>query len=205
MATGDLWKLIDVQEFEAQQVLNVYYFKQLANPSTGTSIAALETAFVNIYIPVITALQSDLIRHTGLLTENLDNPDEFGTPATGYDGLLSGDAMPPFVTWSFRLNRTTRLVRNGQKRIGGLSEASVSAGLPVSGMATAIAAYETLVAAILIEPVTGASFEPRIVHRATDAGPGGDPPATPRADYAIASATFTTVSTQNSRKFFHGA
>lgn len=205
MATGDLWQLIDVQTYQAQQVLNVYYFKQLANPSVGTSLAALGTAFVNIYLPVILPLQHDLLRHTDVIITNLDNEDEFVTAPTGFDGEVAGDGMPPFVSWGFRFNRSSRLVRNGAKRIGGVPESLTNNGLPSVAAGILLNTLAALFGTILIEPTTGASFEPRIVHRATDAGPGGDPPATPRADYAVSSVVFTTVTTQNSRKFFHGA
>ena len=46
MATGNLYTITDVQTLQSQQVLNVYVYKQLAEPSAGTSIASLVNAFL---------------------------------------------------------------------------------------------------------------------------------------------------------------
>jgi len=205
MPSGDLYQLTDVQTYLGQQVLNVYYYKQIAEPSVGVSNIALVRAWEDFVMATIGPVQNEGLDHVGVRVINLDNPDDFLLSPNSFAGTVSGDGMPPYVTFAFRLNRASRAVRNGQKRIGGISESSVGDGLVNPGLATNIAAIEVALGAIITDTISGASFQPRIVHLATEAGPGGDPPATPRADYTISSVEFTSVSTQNTRKFGRGA
>jgi hypothetical protein len=205
MATGDLYRVVDVQTLLGQQVLNVYFYKCIAAgsaPSLPTTLFGL--MYENILTDMFTVQSSQLTHNGGIIT-NEDNDDEFATVPTSDTGTISGDVMPPFVAWAIRLNRASRAVRNGQKRIGGVPESLVVDGVAASSILSTLTGIAVSMATILTDPVSGAAFEPRIVHRHTDAGPGGDPPETPRADYGITSGVFVGVSSQNSRKFGHGA
>ena len=205
MAVGDIYQYTVVQELEGQQVLNVYHYICRA-VGTATNIPiALETVFNTIMIGAIKPIQTTDLKYRGAIIINLDNPDEFISGSLTATGDVAPDTMPPFVTWAFRLNRASRSVRNGQKRIGGVPEQFVTLGVATPLALTYLEVLAPLFSAILVEPTTGATFEPRILHRATAEGPGGTPPATPRADYAVASSQYVSVSSQNSRKFGHGA
>lgn len=205
MATGNLYTITDVQTLQSQQVLNVYVYKQLAEPSAGTSIASLVNAFIEFVAYRVQNLQTAEVHHEGLYVINLDNPDEFALIPIADDGNVSGETLPPFAAWAFRLNRTSRAVRNGQKRIAGIPESYQQGGYASATADTAIAAYATILSAILVNSVDGGSFQPRILHKATTAGVGGATETTPRADYAVGSAQYTAISTQNTRKFGRGA
>lgn len=205
MATGDLYELTDVQILEGQQVLNVYHYTQVAEATVGTNVVALQNAWTTFILVPLVLVQSVHVEHVGYKVVNLDNPDEFGLQVATATGNVSGEALPPFCAWSFRLNRATRLVRNGQKRIGGVPESFNDGGVATGAALTLLPAVAIAMGALITDTISGASFTPRIVHKATEAGPGGSPPATPRADYAVASAEYTRISTQNTRKFGRGA
>lgn len=205
MAIGDIYELIDIQILAGQQVLNVYHYKQLADPTIGTPIAALEGAFYTFIQSLAMPAQSTSLAHLGYRVTNLDNPDEFDVLVSTETGQVAGDCLPPFCAWAFRLNRATRSVRNGQKRVGGVPEAFQVNGVETAAAEALLVPLGIAMGAIITEPVSGGSFQPRILHKATEAGPGGVPPATPRADYAISSGQYTRLSTQNTRKFGRGA
>lgn len=205
MATGDLYELTDIQTLEGQQVLNVYHYKQVSEPTSGTSILALGDAFYTFVQLPMFSVQTEFLQHVGLRIINLDNPDEFALVTEGETGTVPGETLPPFCSWAFRYNRSSRLVRNGQKRIGGVPEGFNDNGVATGTALTLLPLLAIGMGALITDTVTTASFTPRIVHKATDAGPGGDPPATVRADYAVASVEYTRISTQNTRKFGRGA
>lgn len=205
MAVGDIYQAIDVQELFGQQVLNVYHYKMLTAPSTGLAVNALYRAMDSIINGVLVLLQSSQLKHTGWAMTNLDDDSEFALIPTNYFASGPADAMPPFVAYSFRYNRDSRAVRNGQKRYAGVCESFVDSGVLTSVPLVNADALAVLLQGPLTDVLTGAIFQPRILHRATTAGVGGATSTTPRADYGVASVQYVRVSSQNTRKFGHGA
>lgn len=205
MAVNDLYQLTSVQTYLGQQVLNVFVYKCVGIGTSTDLPGSLRDVFRTFIRDFCNAIQSDQLEYVGQVIVNLDDDAEFGVFSDSTLGADGGDGLPPYACYSFRLNRTTRAVRNGQKRIGGVPETRQANGVPTAAALTQLNLIAGSLGTILVEPITGASFEPRILHRATIAGVGGATATTPRADYAISNAVFTGISTQNTRKFGHGA
>lgn len=96
------------------------------NPMTPLEIAvnyhARYDGLVNTHLSNECELQS-------VLYENLTNGLEFAEYVDPTVGGQSGQSMPSFVAIKVRLNRNTKLTRNGAKRIAGIPEARVADNL----------------------------------------------------------------------------
>lgn len=200
MAAGERYQLIDRQVYAGQECLNVYYYQQLVGEGVGAD--ELIDAFVGSVIPLIINLQVNTLEHTEIAVINIDNDADYATRGLTEDnfGTLTGDGMPPYAAWAFRYNRTTRAVRNGQKRIGGVDEASQVEGVAISATIIDL----NLAAAAMgdtIEGDPGFTFIPRIFHKAV-----GDPtpPLSDGTAYPVGSVSYVSLSTQNTRKFGRG-
>lgn len=198
MATGDLYQLIDVQSQSGQQVLNVYYYKQVSEGTATNQVLALASAFESTLMGPIRDVQSIVVIHDHYQIINTDNTAEFGNVSTGEDGNIGGDVLPPFVAYSFRWNRVDRAVRNGQKRIAGVPENFQNGGVATAAAEILLDVLATLMGNNITDPTTEAIFRPQIVHRSVP----GVPIYTP---YNVGSVEYTRISSQNTRKFGRGA
>lgn len=198
MASGDRYQITDVQALLAQQCLNVYYYKAVSG-STLTALTAA-TAFVTTLLPLILIVQSGQVTHAGINVINLDDPDDFlNMPlTTDNTGGRAGDVLPPYCCWAFRWNRSSRSVRNGQKRIPGIAESDNADGIAAAGIAADLGNLAAGMAGVLDDGLSD-QFEPRIVHKTIVGGV-----VTGYVDYGVSSVEYTRISTQNTRKFGRG-
>jgi len=192
MSAGDVYKLVTTYTFLGEEMSNVWHYRQ--GDGSGAVFELFE-AFNAAVLPELLAIQSVGVEYLTADIINYDNPGDFGSfsyPGTTL-GTRAGESQPPFVTWAFRLNRTSRVTRNGQKRIGGVSEADVQNGVASSGVLTpldnAAIAMGTIIEAGLD------SYSPVIV-RLTET-----PPIEPAIINNISEGVYVRVSTQNSRTF----
>lgn len=119
-------------------------------------------------------------------------------PGTGV-----GVNMPPYVSASIRLFRTTKETRSGWKRIGGiLEEQQQNGALEVASLA----AFNTLADGFADTlPSVGGSITPAIVRVTLDPATGDPNPADEWVYNLVASAAANSnLSTQNTRKFGRG-
>jgi len=192
MAGGDIYKLVTTYQFLGEEMSNVWHYRQTDGPG---GVFELFEGFNASVLPDVLDIQSVGVEWLTADIINYDNPGDFGSfsyPGTTL-GTRAGEAQPPFVCWAFRLNRTSRVTRNGQKRIGGVSEADVQNGVASSGVLTPLDN-----AAIVMGTIIDGGFnawEPVIV-RLTETAP-----IEPAVVNSISEGVYVRVSTQNSRKF----
>jgi hypothetical protein len=204
MQINDILRVTDVQTWQTtgQSMLNVYWYQVVAIASPSTLLesgADVALEFEQTVLLPVRAIQSNSILHTSLRMtiygaleedyEYLYNPPLAGSAV--------GEITSTFFTWSFKLNRTFKLTRNGSKRIGGTPDSlsTDARGLNQVGSAF-VTNIETAFAADLIILGTGGpnmTLRPVIVRQS----PAGLGPVNPNP---IASATFRGFGTQNSRK-----
>jgi len=198
MAVGDLWRLVDKQFLTAQTVLNVYFYEEVVSPTTLTPPLALVQAYRDKVITPLLAVQSIALSHVQYSATNLDDPASFGVFDLIEAGGVGSESLPPFVAWAFRLNRATRVVRNGQKRYAGVAESD-----QVNGEATGAALTRlNAVASALDDPLEQATPDGSWVLRIAHAL--GTIPET-YTPYPVASVSYSRISSQNTRKFGRGA
>lgn len=151
----DTYQIVMVQNFQTQEVLNVFYYRDtLIGTFAPVNIAHgfwdhMKAAW-RAAVKTTSNLEFIEVRATALFS-----PYEFATyvvPLAERQGtrVIADDLMPPTIAASVKLQVATRTTRPGSKRITGLTEADVTISL-LTG------AYPTLLAnlaALFDDPVT---------------------------------------------------
>lgn len=195
---GDVYQIRDYQVMagdNSNPFLNVYHYEVVLT-SVTMDASSVEAAFQGTVGVNVRNVQSTSLQHTLHEVINLMDPTDFisigFTPPAG-QGAVAGDYLPNANCFSFIYRRATRVVRNGWKRIGGLSEASVQNGGAAVGTIVDLTAIATAMESQLV--IGAGVLEPRIV-RIT--GPVGGPFVyTP---FPISGVDYMYVGTQNTRK-----
>jgi len=208
MALNDIYRITCTQEFNTggPLCLNVFYYEQItASPNDGA--ATLLTSFSPGVRDVIRAIQNEAIHWLQILVENIvpsaDNAQEDYVSGT-VAGSRPGDSLPPYAAWAFRLNRQTTASRHGQKRFVGVSEGDQADGIAEAGLTVAISNVSSVLEQTLGGPVPAfATYSPRIFRagRPSVTIPEKVIPAVIQDAFPVSSASFVSISTQNTRKF----
>lgn len=191
MGINDRYKLIDHQDFLSQDVTNVYWYQQI-DGSGGAERLAL--AFINEVLGSIRAVQHGSLIHTTIEVINFDDEADFYQEdlTTGNAGMRTGETLPKFNAWGFKLHRPTRAIRSGAKRIAGVAEGDQDAGVPSTGIVAALDNLADALAAVISDGSDGL-WQPQIVSLSEDG-------STIVNDIGFTVASFSRLTTQNSRK-----
>lgn len=123
MSIGDCYAVKLFQDFDGQQLLNVWTYEQVAGGSNQAD--ALRDAFESTVLAEIAALQVTTIDYTNLEVFNIEFGSDYadGAPTPG-SGLRTADTLlPKFVALGMRSNRDGYGSRRSFKRFGGFNEA----------------------------------------------------------------------------------
>lgn len=123
---GDILRGTFVGTYLNQQIVNVFFW-EIDSQSTGNLVLGdfateIVTRFDN---DVVSVLNVGLVYDTFTL-ENLTNQIGLADLGINLVGGNTGQNMPSSVALGVRLNRATKLTRNGAKRFAGLSEDKVN-------------------------------------------------------------------------------
>lgn len=197
IAVGDLLQITDSQTYLGEQLLNIYYYQVDAIGSTpDDNYEDLVEGFNLEVVAAMQAVQVTSLLHTSRTLKNLTNGLDFFVDTSVIPGLVaatSGQLLPSYVSLGFMLLRSTLSVRNGYKRIGGLTDQFVDGNTSTYPLIDIDEIEENL--ANSITTVDGATMSPVIVKRPIPAPGEGDPILS-----AVASAQFRGLGTQNTRK-----
>jgi len=180
------------------------------SPATQDEFAA---GFVVSVLPQITPLTTSLLVYTSLEARELDidtgelvNGETFLIPTAMGTGESSAEALPPFVTWTYKYLRPSSNFRHGFKRFSGINESQQAGGVPTAAVATALNLLADSLADVLPawtiangEPdtaITNAGATPCVLQRMLN----GDP-LDPINVGLVTSVVFSKIGTQNTRKF----
>lgn len=208
---GDIVKLTDVQTYGLQLVENVYFYRITAIPVPFTDMTVDESvahAFQSVIPVAAIPLQHGGLLHSIVRMDNVTNGIDFVEIPVGSNGSASGDPEPSFMALNFVLRRSNGLTRNGSKRLGGITEDEVN-GNAFAGSTSALNNFVAALSAKLKDftlPTPAEFAEPVIVGRKLVTTTGG------KSYYEldltkinpVATAGFTALSTQRSRKVGHG-
>jgi len=192
MAVGNNYEIKTKFSYLGVPCLNRYYYRQISVTETP-DLDDIKNAWLLSVWPKIQAVTvaENVLAEIELL--NLDNPVEFETYVIGgAQGDLLGSPMPSYVTWTFKLNRSTRDFRPGRKAFQGVQESSTDGNDPVASVIPDLADLGDAIAANLVTPVAGATLRPKLLRVAAG--------SVVIADANVTSAIFSGLSTQSSRK-----
>jgi len=187
MSIGEVFEVIDRQVLFGQEVLNVYFYKQIAayvDTSSTTRSETLGKAFIAQLQPSVVACQHSTLTHTGIEVRSLwDLADGWDTSQSVIGGFAAApqDDLPSFNAIGFELPSLGRAVRDGAKRIAGVIESGqVDGGLSdptlIARCATAANKMAKVLTVGLDIPANGV-WQPTIVKRIKE---GVDPDFTYR-------------------------
>lgn len=203
---GNILKITDYQTYLGQATQNVFFYRVTALPTPPEGQSVYEFICERFDVGVcakMVLLQHNSAFHRIVRVDNLSNGIDFFELATDRQGTVGGEGASSFEALNFVLRRSTLLTRNGSKRLGALPEDIINANSYV-GSAPTMALLVAAFASPLVTPdVTPDPFaEPVIVGRSLYTTPEGNEAY--ELDLTkinpIASAGFTAVSTQRSRK-----
>lgn len=192
VATVQLFRVIDRQLLQDEEVLNVYWYSN-EDPLNTYLASQIAGAFISNVIPQITAIQNAAITHEEVEVDDVLSITNFHTASAGsIPGTGGGEVLPKYVTSGIRFQRTTKETRNGYKRWSGIQETNITNGVYTAGFITAL---QTLGTFLIGNTQLGLAtpVEPVIVRRPT-------PPATDYIFNLIGAAVPYGPTTQNSRK-----
>lgn len=192
MATGDDYEIITKFTYLGQLCYNRYYYRQISVGEEPALDDIVNAWLLQVY-PHIQAVTLEDSVLTQIDIINLSNPLEFDTiNPLNADGDLVGSTMPSYVSWTFRLDRSTREFRPGRKSFQGVGEGSTIGNEPTAGILPDLTVLADSLAEFLVTPIAGATLRPKLLRTATGVGV--------IADANVTGASFTALSTQNSRK-----
>lgn len=206
LTTRDYRIVSTYQNDVGKEFTNVFYFK--ANGTSPSPTAPdLSAAFVEDVIPFISAVLHNSMSYKKYTVENLVTPTDFveGTVA-GVDGERAGEFMPNWNGWAYKANRSTKLVRNGRKIFGRISESDVENGVattsPGNDILTRLTALGNQLSNIIFAAGSSNAYEYCIPQSIDISLPGGDPVYQLDTLWVANGVFYNRVSTQNSRKNF---
>lgn len=180
----------------SSEVANPFYnmFGYLSVIPVVNEAHVLGDNFESGVIPNIAAVMSNAMEITALEVSELNGTgyDARSFPTGTHPGLRTGEAMPKFVVWGFRYNRSTLDGHSGAKRIGSISESDQNAGVATGSIVSALSTLADNLGASLFAGIVETWFPvilsaPEVV---------GDP----WTSHGISSVSYRAVTTQNSRK-----
>lgn len=202
MPTGDHYVLTvnGLNSITNEATDNVYVYEQTAG--FGDSTDLLSAFGTQVYDDMTNILHTTWTC-VDFNAYSLEDPADFDIATSVVVGQRTGEAMPAFVTASFRYVRSTRAVSDGRKAYGPISESDVDDGDPTGAYLTLLSAMATALQNNLTHVGSSSSWKPVIWRRPGTYASGVV--TAPGLFYDINSVIFRAISTQNTRKRGRGA
>lgn len=191
-ADQDVIEFVDEQVLAGQTILNIYHYVIDGTDVTESNIVS---ALKSLLVDKVCVIQSTSLEHVKMTLRNLTDGVSLyeETYSTPYTGLRSGEYLPSFAAWAFKLNRSSRATRNGQKRIAGVAEGDIQGDSPAAAFVAELnTAAGYIGGSMLIGSDT--TLTPTIVRKDAFGGVA--------VANNVLNATFSRISTQNSRKVY---
>ncbi len=196
---NDVIQMTVIQEQAGQQVLNVYHYQVVTLTGLdGDYLQVLIDHFNDEIKPQIVALQSNALAYKGIRVVNLTNGVDFleYTYPASTTGQVATDALPPNVTYTFRLLRETLATRHGYKRFSGVAESMQNNGVFAGNQAIIDNLRGELASDVQPAPSVVPLMAPVIVRK--------DATGAVIAVNNIGGSDFRGIGTQNTRKIGRG-
>lgn len=201
---GDIVQLTLYALYNSVISTNVFHY-QVISPQVEYFPDTVLDAFITDVITPAQGLFASSMSFTQVALKNLTNGIDIGAKNYTVNGSVSGEGLPPFACYGYRLNRTNALTRHGHKRFMGIPESMQGGGTIAAGALTLANGLATRMAEHLIEDAQSNrnfDFAPVIIGRDLDAG--GSYVLNLAKVNPVQSGQYVSISTQNTRKFGRG-
>jgi len=162
MALTDCYVLRDIQSFNGELILNVYFYQDLLLASVAQNVVE---SFVADMLPKVRAIQTNVLKHEVIDAVNMADPANFYETPINLLGLVATEAMAAHDAINYSLRLNSRALRPGSKRYCGIPDnASSNNTFADSGF---LAAAETLRVQLFTPLLSGVlvTFQPIVVKR----------------------------------------
>lgn len=195
-AFGDPYEYTVYGRLFGQLVINRFFYQlsTVGNPDQ-LCVDSISDFDDNFSVAISAILSTEYATERSTLVA-IDSDVDFAEHSYVQAGTVSGDCLPPFSAWSFIYNRASRESRNGWKRLAGVPESMQSNGVATSG-ALADLADSAIILGRNVTSDTNA-YRP-VIWR------GPRPGLSVGVGFVVASVSYHSLGTQNSRKIGRGA
>lgn len=126
---GDTVKIVLSATFAGNKGQNVYWYNLGDTGQGSMSLQDVVTGWFTNYNTQIVPFISGALVYDNIYIENASNDLEFYEDIISTGGQVGGNALPAQATLTFKLVRSTKVTRNGSKRLMGVPESFQTAGL----------------------------------------------------------------------------
>jgi len=161
------------------------------------SPADLIDAFTTTVMPAIRAITNQNAEYELIVCNQYHGGLSFAASAIAIGGTVTGDCLPPFVSWDFTLVRSAVGEQNGYKRFAGVSESKQQNGLVDAGFVSVLDNLATILQADLVGSLD--TYQLGVRRSQINQIPVNTPTV-----QTISAAQYSKIGSQNSRKYGHG-
>jgi hypothetical protein len=214
---GDILELRLNGKFDANdEVFNMFHYR--VDVADGATLQEFGCGLYFLLNDILQEFISSLVTWEGITVSTvgtdgqLINGELYPIPASGQAGLDTAQALPPFVSYSFRFLRPSNAFRHGWKRFAGVTEATQEKGRLIGSLTTLFGqiasdlnntrpAYSIVPdTGLPADPIGVSAMTPVLIQRVLN----GDQ-LNPVVIYDPAGCVFQGIGSQNTRKFGRGA
>lgn len=198
--------------YGSQDIVNSFYFEMHMDGGTlvgdDDELANIGERFWDAVSPELLAVTGDSVTYNTIDVFKADGADVgasgfYTIPSGEGTGLIAGESLPPFVTWTFQYTRPDANFRHGYKRFAGVPETWQNGGNILSDKLDEMAA---LAAALnsdikLNDALINAPYiEAALVQRQKNGQP-----VDPDVWYKPSTVVYKKIGSQNTRKYNIGS
>lgn len=162
---GDIVQVTHKYQAAGETALNVFYYEITAQTQADEPLLTWLDELSTQWDTGLREIWHTSTISTSIRADNLTNGVEFAEIATGWNGNQAGEPAPSFVAIPVRLNRTTKVTRNGSKRISGITEDLFNGNAVVLSGNQAPGIYTYCATSYLFTDVDGAGNDVQITQR----------------------------------------
>lgn len=140
VSIGEYWRFTTTITYQNATCKVVDYREIESVPTNPMTPAELAQSYGNQFVIDILALLNVSAVMTLVEADNLSDGITFGQWAFNDAGEITGDPMPSYVAIPIQLQRSTKVTRNGYKRLPGVTETLVSGNVLSIGSQEKLAA-----------------------------------------------------------------
>lgn len=200
---GDILRYTFKGTYLGQEIINVFFWRIKETDDNNVSLFATCDEISAQFRSQVLNLLSEKLNYTSIEVDNLTDGLEYAEYGMDISGTSLADAMPSYVCLGVKLNRLSKVTRNGSKRFCGVTEnkatdnihlyapAEVSGVQSFCGAVRVLADYDGTTHFVQLEPV--------IVGRTKNAS-GVYELDLSRVNTVVSASVKTNLTTQNTRK-----
>ena len=126
MNIGDIYRITTTMTIYGQDCLNVDFKEIKTLPTNPLTDFEFARDYYFVWHDAMKNIISNDATFKSVLVENLTDGISFAQYDDNEVGVLATESVSTFVSAGIRLNRSTKITRNGYKRVAGLGEDQVS-------------------------------------------------------------------------------